>query len=181
MARINPVDPAHADERTAATLHAVAKKLGALPNMFTTFAHSPAALSGYLGLAEQLAGGRLSPRQRELIAIAVAEENACDYCLAAHAALGRAVGLDDDDIERARAAGARDAVDQRVTLFALKVARSRAALSDDEFHAAREAGLDDGLIVEIVANVALNVMTNYLNRVAATEIDFPRLATRRAA
>ena len=47
------------------------------------------------------------------------------------------------------------------------------AISDGEIAAARQAGLTDSQIIEIVANVALNVMTNYTNRVADTAIDFP--------
>lgn len=180
MARIPPLPIDQADPRTATRLNAVAKKLGGLPNIFTTFARSPAALNGYLQLGEALAGGRLKARQREQIALAVAQENACAYCLSAHAALGRQAGLDDEDIGRARHGGAGDAFDNLVTLFALKVAHSRAEIGDDELRAAREGGLDDGLIVEIVANVALNVMTNYLNKIAGTEIDFPPVALQAA-
>ena len=65
MPRINPIDPNSADVKTTATLNAVHKKLGALPNIFTTFAQSPAALNGYVQLGECLAGGRLTARQRE--------------------------------------------------------------------------------------------------------------------
>ena len=62
MSRINPVNPEHTDVKTAATLQAVKKKLGVLPNIFTTFAQSPAALNGYVQLGECLAGGRLTAR-----------------------------------------------------------------------------------------------------------------------
>jgi uncharacterized peroxidase-related enzyme len=181
MPRINPVNPEQTDAKTAATLKAVHKKLGVLPNIFTTFAQSPAALSAYVQLGECLAGGRLSARQREQIALAVAQENACQYCLSAHAAIGKGVGLGDEDIERARVGGASDAMDNLIRLFALKVARSRGEISDADLAAVRRGGLDDGLTVEIIAHVALNVMTNYLNKVAGTEIDFPVVELRTAA
>ena len=181
MPTINPVNPEKADTRTAATLQAVRKKLGVLPNIFTTFAQSPAALNGYIQLGECLAGGRLTVRQREQVALAVAQENACQYCLSAHAAIGQGAGLSDDDIERARAGGATDAVDNLVTLFALKVTRTRGEIGDADIAEAHQGGLDDGLIVEIIAHVALNVMTNYLNKVAGTEIDFPVIELQTAA
>ena len=181
MARINPLDPEQVDNRTAATLQAVKNKLGVLPNIFTTFAQSPAALAGYIQLGESLAGGRLSVRQREQIALAVAQENACQYCLSAHATLGRGAGLNDDDIERARSGNAADAMDNLVTRFALTLVQSRAAISNEDLAAARQGGLDDGLIVEIIAHVALNVMTNYLNKVAGTEIDFPVVSLQHVA
>lgn len=181
MPRINPANPNNADAKTAATLNAVHRKLGVLPNIFTTFAQSPAALNGYVQLGECLAGGRLTARQREQVALVVAQENACQYCLSAHAAIGQGAGLSDDDIERARTGGATDPVDNLITLFALKVARSRGEISDADLAAVREGGLDDGLIVEVIANVALNVMTNYLNKVAGTEIDFPVVELQAAA
>ena len=111
MPRINPVDPQKVDTNTAATLQAVRKKLGALPNIFTTFAQAPAALKGYVQLSESLTGGRLTARQRELIALAAAQENACQYCLSAHTTMGRAAGLSDDAIERARDGGATGSLD----------------------------------------------------------------------
>lgn len=173
MPRIAPIPLEHTDVKTAATLKAVSARLGMLPNLFTTLARAPAALNGYLQLAEALAGGRLSGRQRELVAIAVAQENACGYCLSAHTALGRKLGLDDDDIARARHGGATDPLDDAVIDFALLVTQTRAAITDSELDAARRAGLDDALMIEIVAQVALNVLTNYVNRVAGTEVDFP--------
>ena len=92
MPRINPVDLDKTDPETADALAAVKAKLGVLPNLFTTFARSPAALKGYLQFSDAVAGGRLTSKQRELIAIAVAQENSCGYCLSAHAAIGKAVG-----------------------------------------------------------------------------------------
>jgi uncharacterized peroxidase-related enzyme len=181
MPRIQPVAPDATDPRTAARLRAVEARLGALPNLFTTLARAPAALTGYLQLADALAGGRLTPRQRELIAIAIAQENACEYCLSAHGAIGRGVGLDDADIDRARNGTAVDPIEQAVTGFALAVVRSRATIDDTTLAAARDAGLDDGLILEITAQVALNILTNYVNRIAGTEVDFPRLALTAAA
>ena len=181
MPRIHPIDPAQADKTTAATLGTVRRKLGTLPNIFPTFAQSPAALTAYVHLGEHLAKGRLTAAQRERVALAVAQENACQYCLSAHAAIGRSVGLDTADIEHARQGVADDATDALVTQFALKLVRNRAELGDDDVEAARQAGLDDGLMVEIVAHVALNVMTNYLNKLAGTDIDFPLVELQDAA
>lgn len=181
MPRINPVQLETTDANTSATLKAVKAKLGLLPNLFTTFAHAPAALTGYLQLSQALSSGRLSAQQREMIAIAIAQENACEYCLSAHAALGKGAGLDENDITQARNGKAVNVKNALITAFALKVAQSRGDVSDADFDAVRNAGLDDGLIIEIIANVALNVLTNYVNRVAGTEIDFPLVSLSTAA
>lgn len=173
MPRIIPLEPHQADRTVAATLKGVKAKLGTLPNLFTTLARAPAALNGYLQLSETLSRGQLTPRQREMIAIVVAQANACAYCLAAHIAIGQGVGLNDEDIERARHGGAVDARDDAIAELALWIVRSRGDVNDRDLEAARQAGLDDGLIIEIVAQVALNVLTNYVNRVAGTELDFP--------
>lgn len=51
----------------------------------------------------------------------------------------------------------------------------RGFVSDDDVAAVRAAGHDDGAIAEIVAHVVANIFTNYVNHVAETEIDFPKV------
>ena len=176
MTRIAPLTIDQADATTAAVLKGVQAKFGMLPNLVATLARAPAALNGYLQLAQAQGGGGLSARQRELVALAVAQENACEYCLSAHAAAARGVGLTANDVDQARSGQAADANDAAIVRLALQVTRARGAVTDDDLAAARQAGVDDAAIVEVVANVAINVFTNYLNRVADTVIDFPRLA-----
>lgn len=181
MPRIDPATPATTDDRTAATLKGVQARLGFVPNLFTTLARAPAALDGYLDFSGALAKGRLTARQRELVAIAIAQENECEYCLSAHSAIGQRVGLNSGDVQQARLGGAIDPEDAAVIRLALSIVRSRGNVSDSELEAARRAGLDDGLVVETTVNVALNVLTNYVNRVAATEVDFPLVSLSAAA
>lgn len=181
MPRIKPVELDQVEPEVAATLKAVKAKLGMLPNMFATMAQAPVVLTGYLQLSEALSKGRLNARQRELIAIAVAQENQCEYCLSAHAAIGKGAGLNDSDIESARHGEAANDTNFAILRLALRIVRTRANLQDQDLEAARKAGLDDAQINEVVANVALNVLTNYINRVAGTEVDFPLLALDNAA
>ena len=173
MQNIAPVDMEQTDDATTATLNAVKDKLGMLPNLFTTLAHSPVALNSYLQQTDILSKGRLTSRQREMIAIAVAQENACEYCLSAHVAIGKSVGLSDVDVGRACQGRANDSLDNAITTFAKQVVQTRATLSDDVMKVARQDGLDNELITEIIANVSVNVLTNYMNRIAGTEVDFP--------
>ncbi|MCW8903618.1 MAG: peroxidase-related enzyme [Sedimenticola sp.] len=181
MSRIAPIQLENTTATTAATLQAVQSKLGVLPNMFTTFAHAPAALNGYLQLSEALASGRLNAQQREMVAIAVAQENSCEYCLSAHAALGKGAGLKDQAILQAQKGRADNPLDAAILTLALEITRNRGGISDGQLAVARKAGLDDGQIVEVVSHVALNVLTNYLNRLAGTEVDFPRITLSAAA
>lgn len=173
MPRIPPVDRTTLDAKTAATLAAVELKLGVVPNIHATLAHSPAALASYARQGEALANGRLSARQRELIALAVGQVNECQYCLSAHTAIGKKVGLGEGDIAKARQGNATQPLDNALVQLAQKITRTRANLDEADIAAARKAGVDDGLLVELIANVAVNTLTNYLNHIAGTEIDFP--------
>lgn len=171
-----------APEASRPLLSAVEKQLGVVPNLFRLVAKSPAALEGYLGMHGALAKGTLPAATRERIALAVAEQNACDYCLSAHTYLGKNLAkLDDAEIERNRSGGSKDARADAAVRFAVHVVRQRGRVDAADFEAVRLAGYTDAQIIEIVQHVALNTWTNYINNVARTDIDFPVVQARRAA
>jgi uncharacterized peroxidase-related enzyme len=158
-------------------LEGVGKMLGRVPNLFRMVGNSPAALEGYLGLNAALAKGKLDVKTRERIALAVAEINGCDYCLSAHSYLGKALAkLDDAEILANRRGESGDARADAAVRLAAKIAAGRGHLEAQDLRAARAAGFDDAELVEIVTHVALNTLTNYVNNVAGTEIDFPAVA-----
>jgi uncharacterized peroxidase-related enzyme len=173
MSRIPPVDPAVAEGKLRDLFAGIEKSLGAVPNLYRVIARSPAALEGALALAGSLGHGRIRPRLREQIAIAVAQENACDYCLSAHTALGKGLRISDADLALAREGRASDPKDEAALRFVQRVVDRRGRVDDADLEEVRRAGYDDGQVVELVANVVLNVFTNYLNQIAETEIDFP--------
>src|SRR5664279_2535953 len=82
--RITQLDPALAVGKTKQLFDAVQGKLGLVPNLVRVLGTAPAALDGYLALSGALAGGTLSAKLREQIALTVAETNLCGYCLSAH-------------------------------------------------------------------------------------------------
>jgi uncharacterized peroxidase-related enzyme len=138
-------------------------------------ANSPAARQGYLACQDALAAGQLSLRQRELLALAIAEINGSRYCLAAHGALARKLGLSSEEIRSARMAAATDPQEEAMLRFARAVTLQRGDISDADLQSLRQAHFSDGQIAEIVANIALNIFTNYFNVLARTELDFPAL------
>lgn len=163
-------------------LQAVKAQLGVAPNLFRLVANSPAALEGYVAMFGALGKGQLPPPTRERIALAIAEFNGCDYCLSAHTYLGREVAkLDDAEMAANRNGGSYDVKADAAVRFAVRVAKSRGRVSDEDFRAVKSAGYDDAQIIEIVQHVALNTWTNYINTVAKTDIDFPVVTARRAA
>jgi uncharacterized peroxidase-related enzyme len=163
-------------------LQAVKEQLGVAPNLFRMVAVSPAALEGYVGMFGALGKGRLSPATRARIALAIAEFNGCDYCLSAHTYLGREVAkLDVAEMTANRNGSSNDPKADAAVKFAVRVAKNRGRVSDEEFREVKAAGYEDAQIIEIVQHVALNTWTNYVNTVMKTEIDFPVVTARKAA
>ncbi|MFG0320669.1 MAG: carboxymuconolactone decarboxylase family protein [Planctomycetota bacterium JB042] len=173
MSRIEPVDPNVADAKTRTLLDAVRSKLGAVPNMTRTMARSPAVLDAYLAFSGALAKTSLSAAVRERLALAVGEVNGCDYCLSAHSAIGRKVGLSQEEVDAARLGRAGDPKTTALLAFARELVLRRGELKDADLRAVREAGATDAEVVEVVAVAALNVFTNWFNHVTDPEIDFP--------
>ena len=162
-------------------LQAVKKQLGVVPNMFRLISNSPAALEGYLGLNGALAKGTLEAPTRERIALAVAEVNGCDYCLSAHSYLGKNLAkLSDVEIAANRGGHSADVKADAAVGFAVKLVKARGHVTDADIKAVKDAGYSDAQLIEIVLHVALNTLTNYVNEVAKTEIDFP-VVTAKAA
>jgi len=91
-------------------------------------------------------GGSFSQSEREQINLAVSERTRCNYCLAAHTAIGKMAGLDDEDLRKAR-----------------------------------DAGLGDGEIIELIAHAVFNLLTNFTNHAVETELDIPAVPPAGAA
>jgi len=183
MSRIpTPATIESAPALSRSLLAAVKRDLGSVPNLFRLTATSPATLDGYLGLNRALAHGSLDVATRERIARAIAEVNGCGYCLAAHAYLGKHVArLDDAEIEANRAVTSADPKAAAAVAFAAAVALRRGAVGDAELATVRSAGYTDAQLLEIVGHVALNTLTNYINEVFKTDIDFPAVRSKTAA
>lgn len=170
-----------APEASKPVLTAVQKQLGAVPNLFRLIANSPVALEAFTGFHGALTRS-LDVKTRERIALAVAEVNGCDYCLSAHSYLGANLAkLSAEEIALNRKGGSADGKAAAAVAFAAKVARERGHVDEADIAAVRAAGFGDGEIVEIVAHVALNVFTNFLNETAKTDIDFPVVRRAEAA
>lgn len=181
MQRIPRIDPAGVPARTAEFLEAVKKQMGGVPNIIATMAQSSAALGGYLALSGALAGGTLTTAEREQIALTVAGANACDYCASAHTVLAGRSGLAADEIDRNLQGRSADPKIQAALRFASRIVATRGMVSDEDLTAVRAAGFSNEQVVEILANTVLNIFTNYVNHVAATEIDFPVVKTATSA
>ena len=173
MSRIVPLDAATADERQREP--AGDGEVGARRNPEHDDHDGP--LSGARGLARvnaALRKGAISGADAERIALGVAEENTCSYCLSAHSYLAANLArLGPEERERSRHFDSADPQSARILAFARAVLDGRGEVGDQEFQAARDAGLTDAQLSETVGHVAINVLTNYFNKAFRVEVDFP--------
>jgi len=154
---------------------AIQSQLGMVPNFLKVFANSPEALKSFLGLYGVANRGSLEPQTRERIAVALAQQNACEYCLSAHTAIGRKAGLDGAEIEANRAGTSRDARAAAAVKFARALVAHTGDVTTAELSEVRNAGYSDAEIVEIITHVGMNILTNILGRASRIYIDFPKV------
>ena len=151
---------------------------GATPNMFKAVSNSPAALKSMWGSFGALGGGKLGAKLGEQIAVAIADRNDCEYCLAAHTVLGRKAGASAEEMQAAQAGQSSDPKTAAALRFALAVVGNRARIEDEQVEDLRAAGFDDEEIMEVMAHVALNLFTNYVNVAFKVPVDFPGVRLR---
>jgi uncharacterized peroxidase-related enzyme len=153
-------------------------RTGCVPNLLKMLALSPAALAGYQALRSALADGSLTAATRRRIALAVTEINDCDYCRSANIYFGRRHEMDDAELTANRNGASNDMRADAALRLAAKITRQRGHVSDADVAAFRAAGYSEPELIELVCQVALTTMTNYLNEIAGTEIDFPLVPRR---
>jgi len=159
----------------------VGERFGVIPNFYRLVSNSPAALQAVLHFQSALHGGALDGLIAERIALTVAEVNGCDYCLSAQAYRTRKAGLlDDIEITANRNGASNDIIVDAALRFARKLARERGHVTELDIEDVKRAGYSDAEIVEIIAHVALNVFTNFVNEALKTDLDFPKIGTRRS-
>jgi uncharacterized peroxidase-related enzyme len=153
---------------------------GTVPAMFRAVANSPAALTSMWSSFGAFSGGALGPALGEQVAVAVANRNSCEYCLAAHTALGRKAGVTREALAAAQDGESDDPRTAALLGFALKLVEQRGQVTPEDVQAVSDQGWGDEHIVEVIGQVALNLFTNYVNIALAVPVDFPTVALRRA-
>ena len=181
MSRLNVVEKQDANQEQAELYGAITEALGSVPNFLKVFANSPSALKAFLGLHGIAGEGSLDAQTRERIALALAEQNSCEYCLSAHTALGRKAGLDKAEIESNRAGSSDDKKAAAAVTFARSLVEHTGDVTNAEIQTVRDAGYNDSDIVEIITHVGMNVLTNILAKASRVEIDFPKVELKKAA
>jgi uncharacterized peroxidase-related enzyme len=181
MARINIVSPESANPEQKVLFDAVQGQLGMIPNFLKVFANSPAAFKAFLGLHGIAGDGSLDSKTRERIALALAQQNSCEYCLSAHTAIGRKAGLNGAEIEANRAGSSRDAKAAVAVRFARSLVANMGEVTTGELNEMRAAGYTESDIVEVITHVGMNILTNLLGKASRVDVDFPKVDLKLAA
>lgn len=174
MPRIAPLQIATAPEKARLLFEGLKKQLGSVPNLYATIGRSPEALQAVLGATEALASGSLSGREVEMVNLFTSELNGCGYCVSAHGTLGKLAGMSPDDIEAARTGRGTNAREQAILALIRRVVRTGGAGAGTDLARAREAGLSDAEVMEVLAHMALKTFTNAVSLIAQVDIDFPK-------
>ncbi len=173
MSRLKQLSNADATPAATEIFGALTSKIGMVPNLYRVLANQPAALAATLKFGEELGKGSFDQKTREAIALAVAGTNNCDYCASAHTAISKSLNVPDNEISSRLTGRSDDPKVNAILTFANAVVEKRGFVDDADIKAARDANLDDGEIVETTVNVVANILTNYVNHIAQTDIDFP--------
>src|SRR5579859_1442419 len=148
------------------------KNLGMVPNLYATLAYSEHALGNYL--AFQNAKSSVTGKAREVVNLVVSQVNQCEYCLAAHTAIGKMHGFTDAQLLEIRSGKASfdaklDALARLVKSIAVERGHAGPALIDAFF----EAGWTKENLVDVIVIIGDKTVTNYLHAVTKVPVDLP--------
>jgi uncharacterized peroxidase-related enzyme len=170
MSRIHP--SVHHDEQVKTILNGMQQTMGFIPNIFQLMSNSKAVLGGFLSLAKSLDAGKLSKKQREAIALCVAGYNRCAYCTKAHSVGAKKQHVEADEIAHNLKAASLDPKTDQLLKYVQAVLKTHGAVAEEAVKVMKKEGFDDEMLVEIHANIGLNIFTNYFNNTFLPEIDF---------
>ncbi|GMW02503.1 MAG: alkyl hydroperoxide reductase AhpD [Candidatus Hydrogenedentota bacterium] len=173
MPRVQLVNTEQAQGKAREIMEGLQQRAGKVYGMYKCMANSPAVLEGFLALSGAMGRTSLPVKLREQIALLLAEENECTYCLAAHTAGAMKAGLTEAQTIQSRMGQGIDEKSDAVLRFAQRMLDTLGHVSDDDVNALRAAGVTDQELVEIVSVVCLNIFTNYFNHIMDTPSDFP--------
>ncbi len=172
MPRLNEVDPASTSGKAKEIFDGPLK--GKHFNVFKGMANSPHVLAMYLQMNQSLNGISLSMAEVEAVQLAASNAAGCEYCQAAHTAIGKSHGMTDAQTVGARKGQvADDARMDALAKFTRALVDTRGHVTDAQLDAFKSAGFDDQAVVEVVGLVALANLTNTFNNVNRSVSDFP--------
>lgn len=161
-----------APEASQRWLEDAKQKFGFVPNMLATMADEPAVLEAYMTLIGLFEKVTLSPRERQLVLLAVSQANECQYCLAAHSKLAQRSGISPEHISAARSGGTigDERLDALLT-YTREATITRGYPSEAATTRLEKAGFTSAQRLAVLLGIATKTLSNYINHVSQTPID----------
>ncbi|NET31449.1 MAG: carboxymuconolactone decarboxylase family protein [Saprospiraceae bacterium] len=148
------------------------KAVGFVPNLYATYAHSENALANYLNLSN--AKTSLSNKEKEVVNLIVSEVNDCQYCKAAHTAIAKMNGFNDDQILELRSGSASfNAKYDALVRLAQNITENRGAADQDFVDRFLDAGYTKENLIDTIVLIGDKTISNYLHKVTQVPVDFP--------
>lgn len=148
------------------------KAVGFVPNLYATYAYSENALENYLSLSN--AKTSLTSKEKEVVNLAVSEVNKCNYCLAAHTAIGKMNGFNDNQILELRTGKASfDNKLNALAVLARNITENRGAMEETIVENFFNAGWTKENLVDTIVLVGDKTISNYLHKTTNVPVDFP--------
>ena len=145
---------------------------GFIPNLEGISAEAPALLKGSMALWDLFETTSLTPIEQQVIYLTANYENSCDYCMAAHSGLAKAIGMPRKYIEALRnGTPIPDLKLQALRHFTQQMVKTRGWVDDSEIEAFMKAGYTQQHVLEVILGIAIKVIHNYTNHIAKTPLD----------
>ena len=152
------------------------KAVGFVPNLFATYAHSENALKNYLDFSN--AKTSLKAKEKEVVNLAVSQVNNCDYCLAAHTAIGKMNGFTEPQILELRVGKASfDAKLDALAKLAKNITENRGNTDAEVLADFFSAGWTKENLIDVISLVGDKTISNYINNTTRIPVDFPAAAS----
>jgi len=162
----------NAPEKSREILRDFQQKIGFLPNILGEMAESPALLKGYKDLPFAASSGLFSPLELQVIQITTNILNNCTYCVAAHTTSAEKAGIEREILNNLREEKPlKDAKLEALRQFTIAMVKKFGWADERDLEAFLKAGWTKAHALEVILNISLKVMTNYINHLAKTPLD----------
>ena len=144
------------------------------PNFIMTQGHSSTVVRGtWEAVRGILVTGELPRWQKEMMFVAISQDRGCQYCLAAHTACCRMLGVNKQLLECLvrNVADLPDLKLRELIRFALKCSQNPKSVTEADHESLRQHGFTQSEIIEIIAMTAFAVYANIIADATAMEPD----------
>jgi uncharacterized peroxidase-related enzyme len=162
-----------APEGAGQALARLKQSAGVIPNLAATMAESPALIDGFVTLREVYQQrATLDPKEREILGVANAVANRCEWCVAFHSFVAGKLGVDPATVNAIRTGQApADPRARALTRFTNQLIERRGAIDSQELDTFLAAGFTKQQALEVVTGLALSLMANYAGNFVEPELD----------